>query len=724
MLAPKGGLELAKTVRHYAARICRDGGAVSERDARLLAEVVISRAYLLQDLTDDPHCAEGYWRAIMSLRSLDAKSYAESVKALRAVLLRIMPEYSHGALEGYVRQFKPGVDGIHFTWMVTPLRAIERSHEAEVAVLCNCLEWVSYDTKLNMADADFSEELSVEYLDDEFVMSRFTYDHGLIADLRGVVAEWCEGMTTPPETAPWHFRHGNGATVEVSRAKASPIRKSKYFAVSEDTAAYLEWRGSVEGLSVEDLSIEPYPEEEKPIVVDFVPKSPLTNRVISKEHVSKMWLQNDLFWLMDRMFHESRVNVHLHNQDASRRLALEGSVAGQWDTFDYSKASDFVTNAIVQGITEGTWLHAPLQWSRSKTVTVGESSKKHVGLKAFWGPTTISLSKFAPMGSSTCFPTESMVFAALCEVAIRRKLHRKSRRGDYLVYGDDVVIRSDCSDELRFLSALLHFKVNDDKTCRTTGRFIYREACGIEALNGLDVTPLRVSRRYVGIVNAVSGRSTTPGEFVGIIDFVNRTYLYGFANLRKYLCSMLSLWDKYYAILRVSRSTYSDALKRWKAGQAASCSLPTPFFLTDDMTDTNYRVPSRFRLEVPAKSRASCYQTPEVKVWTVTAKDTGLYDIDPAFAESTKYYLWLLQAHQRDYQDWERRERRRTRESSFLSWLESESPDEEDVLEGLTKLGPRDCGQCSALDFLKYVEHRSTTGSAALKWRQRWVPLF
>lgn len=682
MLAPKGGLELAKTVRRYAARIRRDGCEVSERDARLLAEVVVSRAYLLLDLTYDPHCAEGYWRALMSLRSLDAKAYAESVKALRDYVVSVMPMYTRGTFEGFVRRFKPGADGIQMTWMVTPLAAIERSLPTDEAILAAALQWASYDTKLNMADLDFSQELSIEYLDDEFVMSRFTYDCGLIAAMRTVVQEWCEGMTTPPETAPWHFRHGNGATVEVSRAKASPIRKSKYFALTEESAQYLKWRGAVEGLQPEDLTINPYQASEEPILVDFVPKSPLTNRVISKEHVTKMWLQNDLFWLMDTMFHESHVAIHLHNQEASRKLALEGSASGQYDTFDYSKASDFVTNTIVRGITEGTWLHDPLQFSRSKTVTVGRSSKKHVGLKAYFGPTTIPLTKFAPMGSSTCFPTESMVFASLCEVAIRRKLHRKSRKGDYIVYGDDVVIRSDCSDELRFLSALLHFKVNDGKTCRETGAYIYREACGIEAMNGKDVTPLRVSRRYVGIVNAVSGRSTTPGEYVGICDFVNRTYLYGFANLRKFLCSLLSLWDKYYAILRVSRSSFAEAQQLWSRGKGTFISLPTPFFITDDGCDTNYRVNQRQRFEVPARSKASCYQTPEVEVWTVTAKDTDLYDIDEAYAESTKYWLWLLQAQQRER------------------------------------------GECSDLDFLKAVEHRSTSGSSVLKWRKRWVPLF
>jgi hypothetical protein len=616
----------------------------------------------------------------MSLRSLDAKSYAEDVKKLRQEFLAILPTYTRGTLADLVTRFKPKSSGIHYRWMVTPLLAIERCDVSDQVILANALQWVSFDTKLNMADADFSAELSVEYLDDEFAMSRYVYDESLVSTMRGIISEWTEAMETPPECAPWHFRHGNGATVEVSRAKASPIRKSLFFRLSEDDRAYLEWRGSVEDLDYRDLTIAPSLQEEQPIVVDFVPKSPLTNRVISKEHVTKMWLQNDLFWLMDTMFHESHVNVHLHNQEASRQLALEGSATGRYDTFDYSKASDFVTNDLVSRITEGTWLHDPLQWSRSKSVTVGRSSRKHVGLTG--GEVTIPLAKFAPMGSSTCFPTESMVFAALCEVAVRRKLHRKSRRGDYLVYGDDVVIRSDCSDELRFCSALLHFKVNDDKTCRETGNVIYREACGIEAMNGLDVTPLRVSRRYVGIVNAVSSKTTTPGEYVGICDFVNRCYLYAFTNLRKYLCSLLTLWPRYYAILRVSRSDFSDAQRRWTQGLQAEINLPTPFFIVDDCTNTNYRVPHRQVMKVSDKSKASCYQTPEVQVWTVTAKDTALTDVDPAFAEDTRYWLWLLQAQQRE------------------------------------------CELRSDIDFLKVVERKSASGSGILRWTRRWVPLF
>jgi hypothetical protein len=638
----------------------------------------------------------------MSLPTLDAELYAESVKALRDLVVAVMPSYTYGAFEGLVHRFKPGADGIHYKWIVTPLAAIERDGTDEAGILSRCLQWASYDTKLNMRDADFSEELSLEYLHDEYVMSHFTYDRGLVAAMRDVVTEWSERMTTIPETAPWHFRHGNGATVEVSRANASPLRKSDYFAITADDEAYLAWRGACEGLNYQDLTWCGYRAEETPIVVDFVPKSPLTNRVISKEHVTKMWLQNDLFWLMDRMFRESGVPVHLHNQDASRQLALEGSVDGRYDTFDYSKASDFVTNSLVSGITRGTWLHDPLQWSRSKTVTVGRPSKSRVGLEGFCrifgdAQVTIPLAKFAPMGSSTCFPTESLAFASLCEVAIRQVLHRKSRPGDYLVYGDDVVIRSDCSDELRFLSALLHFKVNDSKTCRETGRYNYREACGIEAINGIDVTPLRVSRRYVGIVNAIDSTATTPGEFVGIVDFINRTFLSGLANLRKFLCSMLTLWPRYYEILRVSHSAYSRAERRWRAGLQTDICLPTPFFLTDDACDTNYRCSQRFRLEGDRRPATPNFQELEVKVWMVSARKqshwpvwgpTGLVPSHRGrgwtwWADDIAYWLWLLQAQTRDS--------RASRSDS---------------------------------DFLEVVERQAVTGSAPLRWVRKWITLF
>jgi hypothetical protein len=554
-----------------------------------------------------------------------------------------------------------------------------------------------------MRDVDFSEELCLEYLHDEYVMSRYTYDCGLIAAMRNVVAEWSLKMSTVLETAPWHFRHGNGATVEVSRAKASLLTKGEYFLPTSDDMAYFDWRGASEDLDFRAFTIAPHPVEEKPIVVDFVPKSPLTNRVISKEHVTKMWIQNDLFWLMDRMFRESGVPVHLHNQEMSRQMALEGSSDGRYETFDYSKASDFVTNSIVSQITRDTWLHDPLQWSRSKSVVVGRSAKGRSGLSRFrslYGSdeVTIPLAKFAPMGSSTCFPTESLVFAALCEVAVRRTLHRKSRPGDYLVYGDDVVIRRESSDELRFLSSLMHFRVNDGKTCRGTGTHIYREACGIEAIDGRDTTPLRVSRRYVGIVNLLGCDDTTPGEALGVIDFVNRCYLHGLANLRKYLDGMLALWPKFHQILRVGATDFATAYARWRTGEGAAIQLPTPYFLTDDDSCTNYRCRYRFDMGASTSSHRECYQTPEVKAWTVIAREdsekTRVYwrddPDDVAYSDGwwaytsqdVKYYHWLLQAQQ-----WDR------------------------------------CSRDDR-DFLTDVERRATTGSSSLKWVKRWIHLF
>lgn len=198
--------------------------------------------------------------------------------------------------------------------------------------------------------------------------------------------------------------------------------------------------------------------------------------------------------------------IKFADQSRSRRLALEGSVFSTLDTrpitVDLSSASDLLSNELVSE-SFSPELYRLLKLCRSKRVRVG---KKVVEVKMFAG-----------MGSAVTFPVQTLIFTAISLLAVTRSLYIK-QFGDtevtyadalreylgqdlrkqydvakYLrkicVYGDDIIIPDIGTAELFYLLEHLGLRVNHDKSF--FGNSAVREACGIFALAGRDITPVR-----------------------------------------------------------------------------------------------------------------------------------------------------------------------------------------------------------------------------------------
>jgi hypothetical protein len=83
---------------------------------------------------------------------------------------------------------------------------------------------------------------------------------------------------------------------------------------------------------------------------------------------------------------------------------------------------------------------------------------------------------------------------------VKRNLYASPRnirglRGQVAVFGDDIVIPSDCRELLEDVLEVLYFKINDTKS-HWTGRF--RESCGLDCFAGVDVTPVYFRRANSG----------------------------------------------------------------------------------------------------------------------------------------------------------------------------------------------------------------------------------
>lgn len=258
----------------------------------------------------------------------------------------------------------------------------------------------------------------------------------------------------------------------------------------------------------------------------------VTNRVISKEPVTLMWLQQGF---KEQLYHYFRCQpflkkvINLQDQSLSSSMARHGSFDGSYATIDLSAASDSVSLELVSRIFSGTSLLVPLIETRSTSTCY---KAKNGEVVASW-----KLRKFAPMGSALCFPVECIVFAAICEAARRRVGSRKLFR----VYGDDLVVPTEYAEVVCDYLAACHFKVNERKSFIHSSEYMFREACGGEFFNGKEVTPVRLSRALKPMTTKPSG-----AEFSSWVGLINRLTEAGLRSAQSYVLRSARLhWSEH-----------------------------------------------------------------------------------------------------------------------------------------------------------------------------------
>jgi hypothetical protein len=246
------------------------------------------------------------------------------------------------------------------------------------------------------------------------------------------------------------------------------------------------------------------PDAEQPVRVVTVPKTLKTPRIIAVEPTCMQFCQQAILEALVKELESSRATDHVrsniaHNfigfrdQDPNRAMACEGSSNQSLATLDMSEASDRVSNQHVIDLL-ARWPHL------SEAIQATRSTKADVP-----GFGIIPLTKFASMGSATCFPMEAMVFTTAAFMGIQNSLNTRLTRnallefvGKVRVYGDDIVVPTEHVSSVIESLESFGFKVNYSKSF-WTGKF--RESCGGDFYDGHDVSvmyvkdPIPVSRK-------------------------------------------------------------------------------------------------------------------------------------------------------------------------------------------------------------------------------------
>jgi len=201
--------------------------------------------------------------------------------------------------------------------------------------------------------------------------------------------------------------------------------------------------------------------------LSFVPKTAKTHRVIAVEPLLNSFVQKGVDEHMRLRL--KRIGIDLSDQSRNSEFARLGSLPGAEDPFvtiDLSAASDSISIELCRELLPPEWYRF-LDSIRSKYFLLDGEIRRY--------------KKFCSMGNGFCFPLETLLFAAACHASEAGKPGK-----DFLVYGDDIVVRRSVSMKLIKVLAYMGFRINTDKTF-LEGPF--RESCGKDWFGGLDVRP-------------------------------------------------------------------------------------------------------------------------------------------------------------------------------------------------------------------------------------------
>lgn len=223
--------------------------------------------------------------------------------------------------------------------------------------------------------------------------------------------------------------------------------------------------------------------------VELVPKNWKTHRTIACEPEGNLPLQLAFDTYAKGRFRH--FGIDLSDQSANQKRAKHASIHNDYVTVDFQSASDTIAYNTV------SWLF-PVDWFKFLADVRTPSYRGVFGDGVY--------AKFSSMGNGSTFAIETLLFAAACKAV---------GSSNFLVYGDDVIIEKALYEDFLRLTRFLGFSINEQKTF-TDGPF--RESCGFDAYNGVDVTPVYIrdidSRKAIlcHLINSIRCVATDGGE--------------------------------------------------------------------------------------------------------------------------------------------------------------------------------------------------------------------
>lgn len=487
------------------------GIALADEDVRSIAVALAMGGCLLVDLRKR-HGQLGsdkeYVHWCKQLHTIDISLFASFLSDVLAVLREVSAPTTYSWFKQQLPSYPVGL-------LTRPVRRVLESYlfDPNCSDFFYLSQFYSFYSHLNLRSID--HRLGDEYVEFEERLRLQTLPDD-IDEYVDIMTSWMEGFSPSDQLRP---KHGPGGTANLPRTSHF-VDKYRDLAMDD-----LLWSTLQEDTD-DPESYFPYPPHalDRTSKVVFVPKSMKTYRVISKEPTALMYFQqayrDDVYRYL-RTHRFLKKHVTLRDQSGNASMALVGSGDHRFSTIDLSSASDSVTLAMVKKLFHFSNLRLPLVGCRSDYSELPDGR-------------VVEMAKYAPMGSALCFPIQTLIFAAVVECASRHILPGLNYV-PWRVYGDDIVVPNCLYDEtLRRLESF-GFIPNRFKSYSFPARF--RESCGMEAYDGCDVTPLKISRRFYSVEKGTL--RFHPALYQGLISLANQAKEFQFTVLRAYLIRMI-----------------------------------------------------------------------------------------------------------------------------------------------------------------------------------------
>jgi hypothetical protein len=248
-----------------------------------------------------------------------------------------------------------------------------------------------------------------------------------------------------------------------------------------------------------------------------VPKTLKGPRLIAAEPTAHQWIQGGIRrWLEERLKHSFLKDCStMRTQVPSQELAHKSSLSRSHATIDLSSASDRLTTRLVEYVFQSnrTILDA-LHASRTRACQI--SDKELVLLK-----------KFATQGSACTFPVQTIVYSllsiwAVCLVRGFGPDEAYKASSQVQVFGDDIIVPTDCYGVATGLLESVGLVVSKSKSFCFSN---FREACGMDAYKGVDITPAYVRQGY----------DPSPPSIESVVECSNNLHYAGYWHTADYL---------------------------------------------------------------------------------------------------------------------------------------------------------------------------------------------
>jgi len=333
--------------------------------------------------------------------------------------------------------------------------------------------------------------------------------------------------------------------------------------------------------------------------VVLVPKDSRGPRLISKEPLEYQWIQQGIQKSLYSWIEEHRLTrgfVNFTDQSINRRLALSSSRTQRYVTLDMKDASDRVSLRLVEELFAGTTLLEGLLASRSKETQLPDGRVVH-------------LNTFAPMGSAVCFPIEALCFYALALAVLhvhgRTSIPNKYRPHVY-VYGDDIIARSEDYALLLQAFPLFGLKFNESKCC-VAGFF--RESCGCDAFQGVDITPIRLRTTWSHHGNR------SANELVSYVELSNSLWDAGYWGTADLMKDMVE--DRYGLLPYVrEKYSYTDLAGRVRTNSSPLIGWYRPY-VNESRVNRLLGIKRRFCRDIHQMEYRSWIIRPVIKIYEV-----------------------------------------------------------------------------------------------------------